>query len=543
MVDKHHVRHETMLKKVLLGLLTVVLVAVAGLSLWARSILSQDVVRTALAGQISNAIGQPVTIESISAGIYPRVTVKLGGVTIGEPARIHARALEVGTDFRALLSRQIAHATLRLDGARIELPLPFHSTSEASTPTSQRTSSPVKTVEIVSVDEVVLADVEIISGKRTLRADLEASLEGSGVALRRASFRTDEATINVTGQITNLNGPVGELSLKSDALNFDRFLSFIADFARGADAISAPTASRSPSKVRLKPNTTERVAATERVTSASAMSLAVSLDAARATLGTLPLEHLVGRARVTASTLTLAPIAFGVFGGRYEGTLVSTLRDTPDFHLKASLVDIDMASAMAFAGSPNTITGRLSGRIDLTGRGTAAAAVTRTAHGTARVEIRDGVVKNLGLLREVMLATSMRPDSKAQISSDSRDEPFSRLGATFEIGNGSASTEDLRGESRDLTLTARGAVGLTGNPVNLKGQVQLSEALSQQSGRDLVRYTQEQGRVTVPATIAGSVENLTVHIDVASMAQRAAANRANEEVQKALKKGLGRFIK
>src|SRR5262249_37267487 len=331
MVDKHQVRHETMLKKVLLGLLAVVVVSVAGLSLWARSILSQDAVRTALAGQISNAIGQPVTIESISAGIYPRVTVKLGGVTIGEPARIHARALEVGTDFRALLSRQIAHATVRLDGARMELPLTSRTTSEASTPTSRGTSSTVKTVEIVSVDEVLLTDVKIIGGKRTLSADLEASLEGSGVAVRRASFRTDEATINVTGQITNLNGPVGELSLKTDALNFDRFLSFMADFAGGAGAISPTTASRSFSKVRLKPDNTERVAttertatteratATERVTGPSAMNLAVSLDATRATLGTLPLDHLVGRARVTVSTLTLAPIAFGVFGGQYKG--------------------------------------------------------------------------------------------------------------------------------------------------------------------------------------------------------------------------------
>src|SRR5262249_41190504 len=155
-----------------------------------------------------------------------------------------------------------------------------------------------------------------------LSADLEASLEGSGVAVRRASFRTDEATINVTGQITNLNGPVGELSLKTDALNFDRFLSFMADFAGGAGAISPTTASRSFSKVRLKPDntesvaTTERATATERVTGASAMNLAVSLDATRATLGTLPLDHLVGRARVTVSTLTLAPIAFGVFGGQ-----------------------------------------------------------------------------------------------------------------------------------------------------------------------------------------------------------------------------------
>ena len=106
-----------MLKKVLIGIVVLGFVGSVGLFLWARSVLAQDTVRTALTWQLSNAIGQPVTIESIGAAIYPRVTVNLRGVKIGNPARVIVQTLQVGTDFRALLSRQIAHATLRLNGA------------------------------------------------------------------------------------------------------------------------------------------------------------------------------------------------------------------------------------------------------------------------------------------------------------------------------------------------------------------------------------------------------------------------------------------
>lgn len=113
-----------MLKKVLLIGLVLVLVLAMGIFFWARSVLGRDAVRTALASQISQAIGQPVTIGSISASIYPRVTVVLGEVTIGAPARISASTLRIGADFRALLSRRIEHGSMRLDGARIELPLP-----------------------------------------------------------------------------------------------------------------------------------------------------------------------------------------------------------------------------------------------------------------------------------------------------------------------------------------------------------------------------------------------------------------------------------
>ena len=73
--------------------------------------------------------------------------------------------------------------------------------------------------------------------------------------------------------------------------------------------------------------------------------------------------------------------------------------------------------------------------------------------------------------------------------------------------------------------------------------MQLSDELSKQAGRDLIRYTQQGGRVTLPATITGSAEAPHVRIDIADMAKRALANRANEEAQKALKKGLGSLFK
>ena len=157
--------------------------------------------------------------------------------------------------------------------------------------------------------------------------------------------------------------------------------------------------------------------------------------------------------------------------------------------------------------------------------------------GTGRVDIVDGVIKNLGLVRSVVLATSQRADA-AGAGGGTRDEPFTRLGATLSIAGGSTSTQDLRFESKDLQLAAAGTIRLNGSGINLTGQVQLSDELSKQAGRDLVRYTQEGGRVTVPVTITGSADAPHVRIDTAGLAKRALTNRANEEVQKALKKGL-----
>jgi hypothetical protein len=73
--------------------------------------------------------------------------------------------------------------------------------------------------------------------------------------------------------------------------------------------------------------------------------------------------------------------------------------------------------------------------------------------------------------------------------------------------------------------------------VQLAGPLQLSDALSKQAGRDLVKYTQQNGRVTLPATVSGSADDLHVGIDTGALAKRAITNAATD----AAKKLLGRL--
>jgi uncharacterized protein involved in outer membrane biogenesis len=522
------------MKRLAAGAAVLMIVFAGMVFLFARSILASDAVREALAAQASSAIGQPVRIASIDAGIFPRLTVQLGNVQIGEPARITVERLDVGTGLRALLSRRIEGGTLRLDGATIELPLPpFGGMAGGATgPLQGREGSAGAPIELVSIDEVTFRDVEIRSGGHTLRADIEAVPQGEGIALRRASLRADDTAIEAAGVITNPHGPVGELTLNADALDFDRLLALFSAFAddAGLSGGGGTAARGAPAKGR-------------RPASGPAMDLTLTLEASRATLGAMALERLAGRARVTDGMFTVEPLTFALFGGRYEGTMALSLGDSPDLRLTATVAGVDVAQATAFAGSPNTITGTLSGRLNVTGRGLEAAALTKTSRGTVRVDIRDGIVRNLGLLRAVVLATSMRAESQQQMTGGSKDEPFSLVGATLRIGNGTASTDDLVFESPDLTMTAAGSIALDGSRVDLTGKLQLSEALSQQAGRDLQRYTQEQGRVTLPVSVTGSAGNLAARIDLADAAGRAIKNRATEEIQKGIKKGLGSFFK
>jgi uncharacterized protein involved in outer membrane biogenesis len=192
--------------------------------------------------------------------------------------------------------------------------------------------------------------------------------------------------------------------------------------------------------------------------------------------------------------------------------------------LNATLSAVDMAAATAFLGTPDTITGRLAARIDIIGRGLDAESILRTATGNARIDITNGVVKRLGVIRTIVVTTSGRSEQPRQ-SNNSSDEPFARLSATLAIAKGTARTQDLNLESNDLLLRAAGTVRLDGSTIDLAGQAQLSDELSKQSGRDLLRYTQEDGRVTLPVTITGSATRPQVKIDLVNATRRAIMER------------------
>jgi uncharacterized protein involved in outer membrane biogenesis len=271
----------------------------------------------------------------------------------------------------------------------------------------------------------------------------------------------------------------------------------------------------------------------------------VNVSAKRATAAGAVIDNLSAQAVMKGDDVAIAPLTFGLFGGKYEGSLNLTLGDAaPAFHWRASLSNLDVAAAAAFAGSPDTISGRFSGDVDLAGRGSDTAAAMKSAAGSARISVVDGVVKNLGLVRTVVAAASLDPATVRSSAAGSRDEPFSRLGGSFQVAGGTASTTDLRFESPDLLLTAAGQLRLDGSLLDFSGQLQLSEELSRQVGTGaLARAAQDRGRLTLPAIVSGSADNPQVRVDLANLAKRALRNSAQEQGKKLIDQGLGGLLR
>jgi uncharacterized protein involved in outer membrane biogenesis len=509
------------MKRLLAVVIVLVLVVGIGVFVLARRVLTGANVRAAIAAQLSSAIGQPVSIAGIDASVYPRVTIDLTGVKIGDPVRIDLASVHVGTGLRALISRRIEGADVRVDGARLTLPLPDLSGPRGGSAPAPSDGSPI---EIVSIDEIVLRNVEVISGGRTLRGDIELVPQGTGVQLRRVDLAADDTRIAMTGALTSLAPVAGALDVKAAALDVDRLIAFLTEFAASATTATPATTAAAPTPV-------------------GRVTVALAID--KATAGGLTFTGFSSTAVLTPGAVTFDPLAFGVFGGRYQGTMALALADIPRFQWRAKVSGIDVPALMAFAGSPGAITGTLAGTVSLDGEAAALEQALRSAHGQARVDLTDGTVAGLQLVRTLVTAGSGRGGLLASASqavtsaqTSTGGERFSRLGATLRVSDGALATDDLAMTSTDVDLTASGTLRLADLSADFGGRAQLSPALSQQAGTDLYRYTQEGGRVTLPVTVSGPLRHLAVRVDVADAATRAIRNRATEEINKALERNL-----
>lgn len=524
-----------MVKRILVAALLVLVVGGTALFFWARAALTGPTVRVAVAAQLTEALGQPVAIGELSVQIFPRISLDVGDVQIGAPARITVKKLHIGTALGALLSRKIEHADLKLEGARIELPLPSFAPASANAsagkpvhPAPAAPAAPAQpaapaAIEIVSIDEIVLKGVELVAAGQTLTGDIELEPHGvNALTIRKLALGAGSTNINITGEVTDVAKSEATLTMQAGAIDALQLLGFVDAFSATPELAALSASGGGPMKVT------------------------VAMTADRLTFGDLTMDKLSATVLAATDRVTLNQAKFNIFDGEANGTVMLALDAASSFAVDATLSGVDVAKAVAFAGSPGTVTGKASGTLSIKGKGVTADEVIKSTTGTMRLDATDGTVASLGLVKAIVLASSMRATSQLQAGAQAaRDtaEPFKRMGMSLNIAGGTAHTGDLKFESPNILLNVAGDLKLDGTNVDLAGNVQLSDELTKSAGRDLVRYTEKDGKVTLPVVVSGPPEALKVRVDIADVAKRAITNKAKEVGKKAVLKGLGKIIK
>jgi AsmA-like protein len=477
--------------------LLLALAVYGGARIAVRVALGSDFIRATLESQLTAHLGQPVRIASAGASLFPRAAVELGDVTIGSPPIIKVRRARVVTGLRGLFSRTIADAELIISDGRIELPAAFALIPAAATEAAAPAGS---SFTITSVRVISFRDVDLIAGGRTVHVDLDSSIAGDRLDVATLTARASNSRVTAHGAFTSLARVEGSFDGKSPRLDLDELLAIASAMTSPQAAAPGPR----PARAQTTPPTP--------------MHLTLTVGAASGQFATYEFRDLMTRIDLIPGRVLLSPMSVRAFGGDFRGQLqASTAGEVPELRLTGRVDALDVADLMKASGSTGGVTGRLAGTVSLTAEGADAATVMRRAHGTIDAAITNGTMPHLDMVREVVLAFG-KPLGAPPAGSGSA---FSRLGGAFALARWTVTSQNLALASRDFDMRGRGTVHLAGGEVEARADVILSKDLTAQAGTDLRRYAQEDGRVVVPATIAGTLERPQVSLDVAAATQRA----------------------
>jgi uncharacterized protein involved in outer membrane biogenesis len=185
-----------------------------------------------------------------------------------------------------------------------------------------------------------------------------------------------------------------------------------------------------------------------------------------------------------------------------------------------------MRAVAAFAGQPDAISGRLTGELRVSGAGSEPAAALANATGRGALSISDGAIPNLHLVRAIVVAFG-----KPAPGSTGGGDRFTSIAAKMQLANSVVRLSTFTLASPDVDLEGNGTLNLSAGAIDVAAKARLSEALTAQAGRDLVRYTADGNRVTVPVTVTGPVSAPRVSVDARAVLRRAAENEVKSQIK------------
>ncbi|MGH9240691.1 MAG: AsmA-like C-terminal region-containing protein [Vicinamibacterales bacterium] len=484
------------------GVAALLVIVTAAAAYW---FFARDGFRQALEAQATAWLGHPVRISAARVQFLPRLAVELRDVRVGEPVQLTLDDIDLASDLRPLFNGRIENADVAISGSRIDLPLPFGLPEESGRGAGADSGAPVR---IVSIKSIALRSVRLRSRGREIVVSADSAYGGTALALNSFTAESGGTTLEAEGLMVLTPRIDARINAVANRLDLDELLA-LADAFAPASSGSRQDAGQSP-----------RVAA--------------NISAEEATAGGIKVRNLTTTLVRDGSSVSLTPLQFEAFGGRYASSIQARVGKQLSATIESKIENVDVAQLAAFGGSPDSVTGTLSGTGKFTGSGPDFAQLLHNASGSGSASIVNGSIRRLNLVRTVVLFFG-RPAPDAGESTDR----FDRLDARFSLANRVVRAEPMSLNAPDADMAGSGTLNLETDALDGRVDVTLSEALSRQAGTDLIRYTREGNRVVLPAAIGGTLKNPRLTIDVGAAAKRGLRNEV-ERRMKGILDGLGR---
>jgi hypothetical protein len=323
-----------------------------------------------------------------------------------------------------------------------------------------------------------------------------------------------EGKLEFSTAASELNG-----ELTSRSLNLDAILV----------ALSTPTAAPAPPASKSSARSSGGAGAAPPLHGA----LRIGIERGRV-LG-LAFEQARIEAALEQGRLALRSLKVSLYGGDLEGSGSLGIGRAPlPYSLKGEARDVDLEGALP-ALRPDlkgVVTGHFTGSLDLQGAGLTGAALTESLKGPMKLDLRDGRIASISVLRQVAVLLEV-----AGGKGIGRDHtPYQTVTGDFLVEKGRARTRNLALRSEDLDLDGEGSLGLDATldfAVDGRFSPPVSKSLVDKTP-SLRHLMEKDGRLRLRLLMKGALAAPRVEIDQAFLRKalkRAAEERGREKIR------------
>lgn len=471
--------------------------------------LPSDFVRATVESQATAALGTRVRIGGARVTVFPRLGLDLDRVEIGDPAQGRLDRVAIATGFGLLVSRRVEEADIRLSGGYLDASVLGGLAALGAAPSSAGAPAhgSSTTFVIVSIGSVRLRDVTLVADSERIPVTMDASFANDRLDISHLTANVASSVLEVEGQLSSVSRREGHFDVRADSLPIDALTAAVGALSGGSAGGDVP------------------------------MRISAAISAPVATLGGIRVQSFAARLQTAPPGIRVDPVSFTMDDGRFGATVsvdLSGQRATLD--ARGDVSGLDVARLRTPEPGGNTITGRLGARFILRAPAEASwPALVSSARGSVDMEIRDGRMPGIEVIRQAVIRYANRSEPIVRASGS---DTFSSLRASLTLQTGTASISALDMSAADFDLTGSGTLGLSSGRLALALDVILSEALSQQAGRDLYRYARRDNRIVLPAIIGGTLSKPTASLDIGAAAGRALQNRMEDEAKSILDRAL-----
>jgi AsmA protein len=207
---------------------------------------------------------------------------------------------------------------------------------------------------------------------------------------------------------------------------------------------------------------------------------------------------------------------FNLYGGAGSAAVaVDSSGKTATQHVKVSLAKFDAYPFLRDATGFQRVEGKGTISLDLSASGASQRAIVSALNGNVNLEFTDGAIRGVNIAKMIRNLGTGIVEGWQGASAEKTD--FASLGATFNVAQGNATTQDLHLVGPLVRMAGAGTVNLPAKTLNFKVDPQLVASLEGQGGKE------DLSGLGVPVMIVGPWGRPKIYPDIKGILENPAA--------------------